>query len=149
MRRWMRFNLWVWAGALLAALWLLALPPAMDFWAASHWNKVPCHLAPRIGANAPDRYFYQVKETQYESQRRDFWQNKGILHASKKEMLLDTPNFCWVSPSDPENSVLALDAHSNFSNAGGSLAAAALLVVAAGVLTWAGRPKKKPGATHA
>ena len=143
MQKWMRFNIWVWTIAILATLWLLAVPPAMDFWAASHWAKVPCHLAPGVSVNAPDRYFYQVKDTQYESQRRDFWQNKGILHATRKEMLLDTPDFCWVSPSDPENAVLKLDAHSNFANAGGSIAAAVLLVVAAFVLTRFGTRKPK------
>ncbi|HVT79655.1 MAG TPA: hypothetical protein VHM90_03275 [Phycisphaerae bacterium] len=145
MKKWMRFNLWVWCLVGLAVVWLLGLPPAMDFWAESHWNKVPCHPSPSTAA--PDRYFYQVGDTQYESQRRDFWQSKGILHATRRDMVMDTPAFCRVSPSDPENSVLMLDAHFNFAHAGGSIAAAALLIAAAIILTRFGRPKKSPPAS--
>ncbi len=140
MRKWMRFNVAAWCVTIGAVFWLTAVPPLKDFWAAAHWNKIPCHAAP--DAVSPDRYFYEINGWQYDSERRDFWQSKGILHAVKKEMTLDAPDVCWANPNSPEDTVRALDAHSNFSHAGGHLAAAVMLVIAVLILTRLGSRKK-------
>jgi hypothetical protein len=141
MKRWLRFNVVIWCVAIAALFWLVAVPPLMDFWAAAHWNKIPCHISP--DAAAPDRYFYEISGAQYNSQRRDFWRRKGILDKRNHPMTLEPNEFCWANPSDPEDTVLKLDAHTNFSNAGGHFAAASLLIVAAFVVTYLGSRKKK------
>lgn len=142
MGKWFRFNVIVWILAAGVALFLVAEPPIMDFVARSRWKETPCHLQ----ANT-ERYIYEVNGSTYNTTRRDFWQSNGFGRgvSQKHAMPLDLKlnGTCWVSPDDPEKSVLALDAHSNFSHAGGKIAAASVLLVGALVLTLSSSRKPK------
>lgn len=146
MKKLLRFNLIVWILAAGVALFLVAEPPVMDYLAKSRWKETPCHIQADTS-----RYFYEVNGATYNTTRRDFWQSNGFGRgvAQKHAMPLDLKinGTCWVHPRDPEKSVLALDAHSNFAHSGGKIAAAALLLAGAFILTFfSGKPKAKPPA---
>jgi hypothetical protein len=141
MKRWLRFNVLLWCGAVLVVLWLLVWPLIMNAWAGSHWTRTPCRIA-----SDKVRYFYEVDGYTYNTDRADFWSRKTVYGKEKHPLPFAADSVCWVNPRDPEDAVLHLDAPQKWSHGSGRLSAAVVIVVVVAIGTRLGVGKKKPAA---
>jgi hypothetical protein len=143
-RKLLTFNGLIWLGTVAVVVWLLGWPLVMNVWAASHWRQIPC----QSGTSIPDQYLYVIDDTVYLSTHRDFWQMGGLSDRGVSKSLDATKDTCWVHPSDPRIAVHYLDAPRNWSNAGGRIVAAGLLMVIVAALTWADVRRRKKSMEH-
>ena len=135
------FNGFLWACAVVIALWLLVVPPIMNEWARRTWKEIPCHVnEPQGGMTS---LYYEVEGQFYRSTRINFWQAQYISEKRRQVSTLEPNDTCWISPGHAEGAVLRLDALTNWSAATDRMMIAGFVLVVAGGLTLFGGKRAK------